>query len=66
MADAATATQIEISTPTRRVEKRRRSVVRKFRLLPEEDERLATLLAESGFPTLQALVLARFPEVRAS
>jgi hypothetical protein len=62
MADAAT-TDV---APKRRVEKRRRSQVIKLRLLPQEEERLRLAVAESGFPTIQAYLLAKLPEIAAS
>lgn len=65
MAEAATATQTETAAPKRRVEKRRRSQVVKLRLLPQEEERLKIAVAESGFPSIQAYLLAKLPEVTA-
>jgi len=62
MADFAT-TDV---APKRRVEKRRRSQVIKLRLLPQEEERLRLAVAESGFPTIQAYLLAKLPEIAAS
>lgn len=62
MADVA-ATQ---DAPKRRVEKRRRSQVIKLRLLPQEEELLRLAVAESGFPTIQAYLLAKLPEIAAS
>lgn len=52
--------------PKRRVEKRRRSQVIKLRLLPQEEELLRIAVAESGFPTIQAYLLAKLPEIAAA
>lgn len=54
------------NAPKRRVEKRRRSQVIKLRLLPQEEEKLRLAVAESGYPTIQAYLLAKLPEIAAS
>ncbi len=61
----ATTTVIDSQRP-RRIEKRRRSQVIKLRLLPQaEEERLRVAVAESGFPSIQAYLLATLPEIAA-
>jgi hypothetical protein len=52
--------------PKRRVERRRRSEVVKLRLLPREAELLRIAVAESGFPSIQAYLLAKLPEIAAA
>ena len=59
--EAVADRQVVVGAPKRRIEKRRRSAVHKLRLLPEEDERLRAIVAESGFPTIQAYLLAKLP-----
>lgn len=61
-----TVVAVAQDVPKRRVEKRRRSQVIKLRLLPQEEERLRVAVAESGFPTIQAYLLAKLPEIAAS
>lgn len=50
----------------RRSENRQRTRQVKFRLLPQEEEKLRLAVERSGFPTLQAFLLAKLPEIVAS
>lgn len=50
----------------RRVENRQRTRQVKFRLLPQEEEKLRLAVERSGYPTIQAFFLAKLPEIVAS
>ena len=50
----------------RRSENRQRTQQVKLRLLPQEEERLRQHAQASGFPTVQAYILHRLPEIAAS
>lgn len=52
----------DTEAPKRRSEKRQRSELLNLRLLPEEAQRLRAAAAASGYPTIQAFILARLRE----
>ena len=54
------------NTKKRRVENRQRTCQVKFRLLPQEEEKLRLAVEQSGHPTIQAFLLAKLPEIVAS
>ncbi|MCB0939173.1 MAG: hypothetical protein KDB72_02920 [Mycobacterium sp.] len=54
------------NTKKRRVENRQRTRQVKFRLLPQEEEKLRLAVEQSGHPTIQAFLLAKLPEIVAS
>jgi hypothetical protein len=54
------------NTKKRRVENRQRTRQVKFRLLPQEEEKLRLAVEQSGYPTIQAFLLAKLPEIVAS
>lgn len=55
-----------LDEPRRRSENRRRTQQVKLRLLPQEEDRLRKAAADQGFPTMQAYILHRLPEIAAS
>jgi hypothetical protein len=55
-----------LESPRRRSENRQRTQQVKLRLLPQEEELLRQHAQASGFPTVQAYILHRLPEIAAS
>lgn len=53
-------------SPRRRSENRQRTQQVKLRLLPQEEERLRRHAELNGFPTVQAYILHRLPEITGS
>ena len=66
--DAMANTVVDAGPDTRRrrSESRQRTQQVKLRLLPQEEELLRQHAQESGFPTVQAYILHRLPEIAAS
>jgi len=62
----ANTTAADQDSPRRRSENRQRTRQLKLRLLPQEEELLRRHAAASGFPTLQAYILHRLPEIAAA
>lgn len=63
---ANTAAEAGQDLPRRRSETRQRTQQLKLRLLPQEEELLRKHAEANGFPTMQAYILHRLPEIAAS
>lgn len=64
MADTSMEAVPEVRRP--RSENRQRTQQVKLRLLPQEEELLRQHAQKNGFPTVQAYILHRLPEIAAS